>query len=114
MIFTSYTYLAFLAAGFVLHWSVPKRLRNGLLIALSYGFYCSWKWQFGFLLLAVSVFTWGYGAFLTRRDGNRGLLALGVLVELSPLIYYNYSGFLPATAAPIASPIASLRHVAGP
>jgi alginate O-acetyltransferase complex protein AlgI len=114
MIFTSYTYLVFLAIAFVLHWSVPRRLRNALLIALSYGFYCSWKWPFGFLLLAVSGFTWTYAAFLARRDGNRGLLAIGVAVELSPLVYYKYSGFLAANATAIASAIGSRWHAPVP
>jgi len=103
MIFTSYTYLLFLSAAFLLHWSLPKPLRNPLLIVLSYAFYCSWKWQFGFLLLAVSIFTWSFGALLARRGGSRGLLALGITVELLPLVYYKYAGFLATNATALVS-----------
>jgi alginate O-acetyltransferase complex protein AlgI len=103
VIFTSYTYLLFLFAGVVLHWSVPSRFRNALLIVLSYVFYCSWRWQFGFLLLGVSAFTWAFGALLARRDGSRPLLALGVTIELAPLAYYKYSGFLVGNVNALAS-----------
>ena len=64
MIFTSYTYVAFLLAAFVLHWLLPDRSRKWLLIILSYVFYCSWKWPYGFLLLGVSLLTFGFGAAL--------------------------------------------------
>ncbi len=102
MIFTSYTYLLFFAGSFVLHWSVPNRWRNALLIVLSYGFYCSWRWPFGFLLAGVSLFTWTYGALLARRDGHRSLLALGIAIELVPLLFYKYRGFIGANLGAIA------------
>jgi D-alanyl-lipoteichoic acid acyltransferase DltB (MBOAT superfamily) len=114
MIFTSYTYLLFLAAAFLLHWSLPKPFRNALLIVLSYAFYCSWKWQFGFLLLAVSIFTWSFGALLARRDGSRGLLALGITVELLPLVYYKYAGFLATNATALVSVFGSRWHARVP
>jgi alginate O-acetyltransferase complex protein AlgI len=110
MIFTSYMYLLFLTAAFLLHWSLPKPLRNPLLIVLSYAFYCSWKWQFGFLLLAVSIFTWTFGGLLARRDGNRGWLALGIAVELLPLAYYKYAGFLTSNATALVSAFGSRWH----
>jgi hypothetical protein len=67
MIFTSYTYVAFLVAVFALHWSLPQRLRKPLLVAASYAFYCSWQWQYGFLLAGVSLFNWAYGRFVLPR-----------------------------------------------
>jgi alginate O-acetyltransferase complex protein AlgI len=110
MIFTSYTYLVFLLAGFLLHWSLPVRWRNAILIGLSYFFYCSWRWEFGFLLLGVSLFTWKYGAFLARHAENRRLLATGIVVELVPLAYYKYGSFLVANAAWVASALGFPFH----
>jgi D-alanyl-lipoteichoic acid acyltransferase DltB (MBOAT superfamily) len=101
MIFTSYTYFLFLTAAFVGYWLLPSRLRNGALVALSYLFYCSWKWQYGFLLLAVSLFTFLYGHLLHRHQGNGHLLALGVAAEILPLLYFKYSGFLVSNAASV-------------
>ena len=94
MIFTSYTYLAFLLAAFVLHWLVPSSWRKGLIIVASYVFYCSWQWQFGFLLLFVSVFNWWYAkAILSKRPTLPRLFA-GIAVNLAPLIYFKYTVFL--------------------
>ena len=103
MIFTSYAYVLFFATSFVLHWSVPSRWRNPLLIALSYAFYCSWRWPFGFLLAGVSAFTWVYGAFLSKREGSRRLLALGIIIELGPLVWYKYRWFIASNAGVVFS-----------
>jgi alginate O-acetyltransferase complex protein AlgI len=111
MIFTSYTYLLFLVVAVLLHWSLPQRFRNALLIVLSYGFYCSWRWQYGFLLLAVSIFTWLFGALLSRRENNRRLLALGIIVELGPLVYYKYSGFIVANLEGLAASLGYAPHL---
>jgi alginate O-acetyltransferase complex protein AlgI len=94
MIFTSYTYVAFLAVAFVLCWSLPTRWRNGLLTLLSYVFYASWKWPFVFLLLGVSLFTFYFARLMARRRDPGTLLMIGISIELLPLLYYKYLGFL--------------------
>jgi D-alanyl-lipoteichoic acid acyltransferase DltB (MBOAT superfamily) len=102
MIFTSYTYVAFLLLVFLLHWSMPVSWRKPLLIAASYVFYCSWRWEFGFLLLGVSLFNWSYGRFVLPRWPTLPLLLLGVAANLTPLIYYKYTGFFIQNAAAVA------------
>ncbi len=99
MIFTSYTYIAFLLAVFLLHWSVPVSWRKPLLIVASYIFYCSWRWEFGFLLLGVSFFNWSYGRWVLPRWPSLSMLLLGVAANLTPLVYYKYSSFLIQNAA---------------
>lgn len=94
MIFTSYTYVAFLLATFIVHWSLPVRFRKGLLVVASYVFYCSWDWRFGFLLLGVSLFNWAYGRWVVARHPRPGVLPLGILINLAPLVYFKYSAFL--------------------
>ena len=103
MIFTSYTYVAFLLAAFILHWMVPDQFRKWLLIVLSYVFYCSWKWQYGFLLLAVSLVTFAFGSVLAKRNGSGKLLALAITFELLPLIFFKYTGFLLSNAVWLAN-----------
>ena len=102
MVFTSYTYVVFLAAVFLVHWSVPSHLRKPVLIVASYLFYASWKWQFTALLLAVSLFNYAYGRLLHTRGGKTSLVFIGAAVNLLPLLYYKYSGFLLANAAAVA------------
>jgi alginate O-acetyltransferase complex protein AlgI len=99
VIFTSYSYVAFLAAAFGLHWLLPARFRIPFLIFASYLFYCSWKWQYGFLLLGVSVLNWAVGRRLGEREGRVGLLWGGILGNLLPLLYFKYTGFLVGAAS---------------
>lgn len=103
MIFTSYTYVAFLIAAVALHWTLPKPLRKPFLIVASYVFYCSWKWQYGFLLLGVSLFNWAYGRFVLPRAASARPLLVGVLVNLAPLLYFKYTNFAIENVASVLS-----------
>jgi D-alanyl-lipoteichoic acid acyltransferase DltB (MBOAT superfamily) len=103
LVFTSYTYVAFLALVFLLHWSVPVSWRKPLLIVASYVFYCSWRWEFGFLLLGVSLFNWFYARWVLRRWDTLPALWLGVSANLAPLVYFKYTGFLLTNAVSIAN-----------
>jgi alginate O-acetyltransferase complex protein AlgI len=91
MIFTSYTYLAFLAIAFVLYWIAPSAWRKFLIIGLSYVFYCSWRWQYGFLLLGVTLFNWWYGRWVLKRGGP---LWAGIAVNIGALGYFKYLTFV--------------------
>jgi alginate O-acetyltransferase complex protein AlgI len=101
--FASYGYIVFLVAAFAIHWSIPARLRRPFLVVASYAFYCSWRWPYGFLLLAVSLFSWGWGLVLEKkRDGSAAWLAAGIAVELGPLLYFKYTNFFVQSAAALA------------
>jgi len=94
MIFTSYTYIFFLAVVFALYWGIRPAWRKALLVCASYVFYCSWKWELGFLLLFVSLFNWSYARWVLPKAQTWIPLASGVLVNLAPLIYFKYTNFL--------------------
>lgn len=98
MIFTSYTYVVFLIAAFVIHWMLPRRAQKPFLILASYLFYASWDWRFCFLLLGLSVFNWIYARNVLARE-EPGPLWPGVLVNLAPLVFFKYTAFLWANAA---------------
>jgi alginate O-acetyltransferase complex protein AlgI len=91
--FASYAYVAFLVACFVVHWLLPVRARKPFLVAMSYVFYGSWSAPFCLLLLAVSLFSWAYGLFLSKKEDPGGWLWLGVAVEVVPLLYFKYTNF---------------------
>ena len=99
MIFTSYTYVVFLALAFLVHWSLPIKTRKIFLIVASYFFYCTWKWQYGFLLLGISLFNWAYGRWVVSKSESWPALLFGILINLSPLIYYKYTCFIVANSA---------------
>jgi alginate O-acetyltransferase complex protein AlgI len=114
MIFTSYTYALFLLAAFIIHWTLPRNLRKAFLILASYVFYCSWKWQYGFLLLGVSLFNYGYARWVVARLYRRWTLPLGISVNLIPLIYFKYTGFILASANGLADLVRVQFHLAIP
>ncbi len=103
MNFASYTYVAFLAIVFILYWSLPQRARKPFLVVASYVFYGSWSWRFAFLLLAVSLFSWAYGLWLERVEGAGRWLALGIGIELLPLVFFKYTNFLLQNAGAVAT-----------
>jgi len=94
MIFTSYTYVVFLAVSFGLYWTVKPGWRKPLLILASFIFYCSWKWQYGFLLAGLAVFNWGFGRWVACRQERAHWLWPGVIVNVGTLVYFKYTRFL--------------------
>jgi D-alanyl-lipoteichoic acid acyltransferase DltB (MBOAT superfamily) len=94
MIFTSYTYILFLSVMFVLYWGLSVAWRRLFLIAGSYLFYCTWDWRFGFLLLGISLFNWAYGRWLALKPDLTWPLVIGILVDLTPLLYFKYTNFV--------------------
>jgi alginate O-acetyltransferase complex protein AlgI len=106
VIFTSYTYIFFLLVVFFIYWGLPPSLQKLFLVMASYIFYCSWNWQFGFLLLWVSVFNWAYGRWVVSKAQSTLPLFLGIIINLSPLIYFKYKIF-------IFSNIVNTAHILG-
>jgi alginate O-acetyltransferase complex protein AlgI len=100
VIFTSYTYVLFLAAAFLIHWTLPHRARKPFLIAASYVFYGSWDWRFAFLLLGLSIFNWAYARYVLARPAP-GRLWPGILVNLAPLLVFKYTGFFYSNIAAV-------------
>jgi alginate O-acetyltransferase complex protein AlgI len=100
LIFTSYTYVFFLGAAFLIHWTLPHGPRKLFLIAASYVFYASWDWRFTFLLFGLSVFNWAYARYALAAPNPRSLWP-GVVVNLAPLIIFKYTGFFYANAAAV-------------
>jgi D-alanyl-lipoteichoic acid acyltransferase DltB (MBOAT superfamily) len=93
MIFTSYTYVIFLILAFFLYWTLPNGYRKPLLIVFSYTFYCYWRWEFGLLLLGSTLFNWFYAKYLFSKKPPGKMLALGIMINLLPLLYFKYTGF---------------------
>ncbi len=93
MSFTSATLLAIVAVLCALHWASRWQTpRLVLLLAASWLFY-GWAHPPSLLLLGASIlFNYGWALWLERRR-DRGLLALGVALNLSSLVFFKYSNF---------------------
>ncbi len=94
MTFTSAAYLAFLAAAFLIHWTLPSRARNAFLVIASYVFYCSWEWRHGPLLAGISLFNWFLGSRVLPRASTTRPLFFGIAGNLAVLVFFKYTGFL--------------------
>ncbi len=110
MIFTSYTYVLFLAIVFLVHWLLPVSWRKFFLVVASYVFYCSWKIEFGLLLLGVTLFNWAYAKYVLTKTEKTSALLAGIAVNLAPLIYFKYSGFFLTTGAQILHALGASVH----
>lgn len=94
MLFHSATFLAFAVGLLVLHWLAPwQRARLLLLFAGSLLFYAWRHWPSVFLLLGTIAFNYVMGRLLERRR-SKALLAAGVTLNLSLLLYFKYGRFL--------------------
>lgn len=94
MVFNSLTYVYFLLSVFFLHWLAPVRWRLSILLVASVVFYCSWKWEYGFLLLSCVLVNFGLAHFVAQ---SRLLFWLAIIFNLSLLGYYKYLGFFADT-----------------
>jgi D-alanyl-lipoteichoic acid acyltransferase DltB (MBOAT superfamily) len=100
--FNSIEFAAFLAVVLALHWSVPPRWRNRVLLVASYGFYGWWDPRLLALLagstLVDHVVATRIGA-LDPADGphvqrrRTRLLAVSIVANLGVLGVFKYAGF---------------------
>lgn len=105
MLFNSIEFLVFFAATLILHFAIPHRWRWVLLLAASYYFYMSWKWQYGFLILFVSLVNYYFGNKIAETESPRRralLLTVCVGLSLGVLFYYKYAAFAAASVGDLA------------
>jgi alginate O-acetyltransferase complex protein AlgI len=96
MIFASFEFLfLFLPAFFGIYFLTPARLRNYVILLMSWGFYAWWRVDFLALLIGVTLFTWlcalGMEGASERRRNQ--LLVLGLVGDLGVLGYFKYANF---------------------
>lgn len=94
MNFNSFAYLVFLPCAAALFWLAPQKLKNPLLLLLSYGFYMCWQPRFALLLLFATLLTYLAGRLIGVRPRKKRLwLALAFTLGLAALFFYKYYGF---------------------
>jgi D-alanyl-lipoteichoic acid acyltransferase DltB (MBOAT superfamily) len=94
MLFNSWEFVLFFLAIAITFFSVPHRYRIYLLLAASYYFYMSWRWEFGFLMLGVSFSNFYVGRQLAKGKNKGAWMLLTSLISVLPLLYYKYGNFL--------------------
>ena len=112
MYFNSYTYLIFfLPLVLIIYFKLNKlkftMASKAFLVGASLFFYSYWKWQYLALILFSMIFNYSLGtAFASniaekRKNQNRIILIIGIVINLAFLGYYKYADFF----------ITNLNHV---
>lgn len=93
MLFNSWEFVLFFVVVLGLFYALPHRFRLYLLLGASYYFYMVWRWEFGLLMLGVSLCNF-YVAQQVAKGQHRGWwMLLTSLVSVLPLLYYKYGNF---------------------
>ncbi len=93
MQFNSFAFLGFFAVLAGLYYLLPQRFRWVLLLVASYWFYSQFQLTYVLLLAYSTLVAYGIGLALARRPG-KGLLWLGIALELAVLVLFKYVDFL--------------------
>jgi D-alanyl-lipoteichoic acid acyltransferase DltB (MBOAT superfamily) len=107
MIFTSLTFLLFLATVFVLYWGARYRSRqNAVLLIASYCFYGWWDYRLCSLIFASSIVDYLVGLGLARTTSprtRRGLVAVSLTCNLGLLGFFKYFNFFAESFVALAN-----------
>ena len=93
LLFTSFTYLAFLALGLCLCFRFGYRIQNGIILALSIIYYASFGLRSLPFMALVVVLSYIFGGLIAKKH-SRGLLAISIVLLLLPLLLFKYSAFI--------------------
>ena len=107
MVFTSFTFLLFVAPAFAAFWLARNhgKIQNAILIVASSLFYGWWDWRMLALLLGNTIWAYGWGAVLSARR-NRLLLAVAAAGPLAVLFVFKYFDFfVPCAHLGLAVPV---------
>jgi D-alanyl-lipoteichoic acid acyltransferase DltB (MBOAT superfamily) len=94
MLFTSFTYVYFFAAVFVLKWALPARFSRYVLLVASYVFYLSWGLKYGLLLAAATIASFYAAERIAKAPERKKLvLVLSLVALLGVLGLFKYADF---------------------
>jgi len=96
MRFNSFLFIAFFLAVLPLHWALPRRPRNWLLLAASYVFYATWDVRFLGLILASTALDYVVARVIESSPSARvrkAALLTSVIGNLTLLSFFKYYNF---------------------
>lgn len=96
MLFNSYQFLVFFPLVTCAYFLCPVRVRWALMLAASYYFYMSWRWDYIFLIMTATLVAWstalGMGSAKSPA-ARRWFFLAGVIINLSLLFVFKYFNF---------------------
>lgn len=104
MLFNSVDFLLFFPIVTLIYFIIPHRIRYIWLLVCSYYFYMCWNAQYALLLFASTFITWLSGLAIAStakketddptRLRSRGIVAISLILNLSLLFFFKYTGFV--------------------
>ena len=106
MLFTTFTFVFFLAAVLVLFYALPQRFRRYLLLAASLAFYMAWRVKFVVLILGLITVDYFAALWINRRTGHsrRVALVISLAANIGMLGWFKYANFARETWIHILHP----------
>ncbi|WP_299361307.1 MBOAT family O-acyltransferase [Winogradskyella sp.] len=96
MLFNSWEFIGLFISTCLLYFNLPYKYRSSLLLISSYIFYISWRWDFAFVMLGVTLVNY-YGGLKINESKTikkkRNYLWLSIVLSLIPLLYLKYANF---------------------
>ena len=97
MVFSSIIFLfIFLPSVLLLYYTLPRSLQNSLLLLSSLVFYAWGEGQYVLIMLFSIAMNYFVGLGLAKVQGKHRqlLLAIGIVLNFLPLLFFKYSAFL--------------------
>jgi alginate O-acetyltransferase complex protein AlgI len=96
MLFTTFTFVAFLCVTLALFYTFPKAWRRYLLLAASIVFYMAWKAKFIVLIFGLITIDYFAALWIVHKEGRARRVALLVSLgaNIGLLGYFKYTNFL--------------------
>lgn len=97
MIYNSLNFIVIFPLLFLLYYAIPARFlraRNAFLLITSYLLYIQWKPSYTFVLLGVTLVTYGAAILLEKTKHPKRVLTAGVVLSLLPLVGFKYFNFV--------------------
>lgn len=111
MIFNSFQFIWLFPLIFLVYWggySVGnrffKKLPQILLLAISYGLYMQWNPAYALILFGVTLVTF-FGGLIVEKYRGKGVIYIGVLLTLLPLLVFKYYNFITNAGASVLANI---------
>ena len=89
MIYNSFNFIVIFPLLFLLYYAIPARFlraRNAFLLITSYLLYIQWKPSYTFVLLGVTLVTYGAAILLEKTKHPKRVLTAGVVLSLLHLV----------------------------
>lgn len=116
MIFNSFNFIVLFPLIFLLYYAIPAKyakVRNLFLLIVSYLLYLQWKPVYALILLGITVVTYYAAIAVERAKRPKGILIVGVMLALLPLVFFKYFNFINDSISYALSLVGLNFHLAG-